>query len=128
MVTKNPLTDPNQQFTYDPNTKHIYSPSNNLCLDDLLQWGIENPGYGLAFTACSNTKLSQQFVYVPSPALHIRNPNDPNVDCLDGGGGNHTDGLQHPFYWVCDNGGALGTVANHQWNIAIVCPPGDHTD
>ena len=109
---------------YNTVTLQIYSPSKGLCLDDFGNWGKESTADNLAFTTCAANKVSQQFVYIPSPALHIRNVNDPYGDCLDGGGGNYSDGLHHPFLWPCDDFGPLGTVLNHQWDIIKICPPG----
>ena len=114
VVSNNTVATPSLVFVYYSSSLQIYSPSLNLCMDDL---GL---GYSsasstndtLAFRPCTSS-LTQQFVYIPQ-YQHIQNPNNPNNECLDGK-------LGFMYWWQCDDGGVPGSVASQQWSVHASC-------
>ena len=107
-----PYAVPYIQFTYNATSLQIYSPTTNLCLDDL---GIGySPGSAssdiLAFKPCTQSK-TQQFRYFPSTG-YILNPNNPYNKCLDS-----NDQYPDIFQFQC---GSL----NHVWHVLLSCMPG----
>ena len=111
-------SDPNVQLVYIfklmHNSGQIFSPTTNLCLDDLNNGysAADSTSNNLAFRSCTGSS-NQEFAHSPE-SLWLINPTNPYNKCLDG---NYA--FPYIFLYTCPEG-----ASDHQWIIVQVCSPG----
>ena len=114
VVSNDTVATPSLVFVYYSSSLQIYSPSLNLCMDDLGlgHSSVSSTNDTLAFRPCTSS-ITQQFVYIPQ-YQHIQNPNNPNNKCLDGK-------LGFMYWWQCDDSSVAGSVNSQRWSIHASC-------